>query len=1167
MSPSIQKPRATSTSATDTAFFFWAKPRLMKWLFTLGLLVSLPVAVIAQDALQNDRYKIGVAANGGLRVEVAGMPPQILRPEFTVLSGATDPKLARIQTHPNYAASPRTAVRWSNREEPLEAINAWVNSPAFKSATGLSGQVKETKEGGREWEFRDAGGKITLRVSGVRAWETSRPFSVGKLSVVEAARGHLKGNTVQWEFASQPAFAFHAELTLPPGAADPEIRFTITPSQAGWFSVAFTGAPENELSKTLPIPQECDARGHKQFNFVMSEPDLHLPRVQVATAAGSVALVADPAECRFRLPDIKDSRFGAMLEEKDGSLRPVLLAPLFGGPESRMAAGIPWSFSFRYVQRPGDWKDAYVHIAREIHGFRDERDNSGAGSLNGTLERVMDFLADRRGGNRAMWDIQQKYYDYFTDKTGIYKPFSPLYGLSAAIVTDDEDFFRERALPAMEFAISRRSSVFAPYDNSDNKQANSALRTVGVPYPGYAQLLSLYEILQRRTPVLLDLAEKRGAEKNSASDALARWQLTGGESALSDARAAAMRLSGRAEEHLFDLLDLADASKEPPDLQRAVDAAYSNAATRLNLYPVPPDTMVTVDKGGTAPVHLHSFGRHGNIWGYPPPQPIQVPEQTVPAWRISRLGVPSPAYPMEYWMNTHGATLRVAGLARDTFLRDIAHWGVVGRFGNYPGDNRSKDSLVAERPDAVEAAPWKWNFATVNPGHAWDFAGAMLDFLVSDAFERSKGAMDFPALRAAGSSFRVRIYGGAPGVFYGDKGVYLWLPRGLVTTDNRQIDWLAGHGNGNLYLALWSQSFQKEEVTLTLDPSLVQPSEIASIRVWRDNEKADPLPVTDHRLTVTLSPKGIVALAIPAAVKTRLQAKLYDPATPPLGPQSFTKVESPFGPVHAMLLRAGRDMTSAFVYAEALPEHVISARLRWRQGDGGWNEIVDDVYPYEFSPHLADHGGDFSCVLEIEDARRQILRSPVVVLSPGDTPCVAGDPPPEKPFAPLRPTPAFEGAAEPPLNDEFVAYLKKAANPDDYGLRNGKFFPYSTPQGRRIAWRQPVWDKDLYAQGCESKDAERRLRADLARTQTEIIAALAARTPSVDYSQLDPRQRETLLDMAYTEGVTNLRPEIIAAILASDWERLIHDHLCVRYAGHAPDHVRNKAFAKRWNIQ
>src|SRR6185295_1550186 len=145
--------------------------------------------------------------------------------------------------------------------------------------------------------------------------------------------------------------------------------------------------------------------------------------------------------------------------------------------------------------------------------------------------------------------------------------------------------------------------------------------------------------------------------------------------------------------------------------QAAREAAYQNAA-KLNLYPVPPEATVTVDRGGRVPVHEHSYGRHRNQWGFPAPQPLAVQEQTVPAWRIARLGLPGTAYPIEYWMNTHGATMRVAGLAQDDFLRDVARWGMVGRFGNFPGDNRSKDSLVAELPDAVERPPWEWNFAT-----------------------------------------------------------------------------------------------------------------------------------------------------------------------------------------------------------------------------------------------------------------------------------------------------------------------------------------------------------------------------------------------------------------------------------------------------------------------
>jgi hypothetical protein len=1134
-----------------------------------AVLALTTVSVRAAESLRNDRYALEIAADGDVTINVAGMSPQRLRPEFTVLWTEADPLCLRNPSHPNYPVAPRNAVRWHNPNESLEALNEWVGSPEFRHVTGMAGKVMADGKN-RLWEFRDSQGHVTVRVTGRYALDTTRPLTVGQCAVMQAERTSAEGGRVRWVFAPSSACSLAAELHLPAGQADPELAYTLTPKREAFFSVVFTGAPEMPLAETLPVPQECAARGHKQFDFVMSEADLHLPRAHVATRAGNVALVADPRECRFRLPTIADSRFGFLLQQESGTLKPVLLAPLLGGAESKMQAGETRRFVFRCVVRAGDWKETYTHLARDIHGFRDQRDNSGPGSLNAALEHVLDFLANRRGGNHALWDAEQKYYDYFTDKTGVFKPFSPLYGLSAAIVTDDEEFFRQRARPSVEYALSRKTSVFAPYDNADNKQANSAGRRVGAPYLGYAQLVSLDAIFQRRTVALRALAEAREPPGKRLSDALARWQLTGEANALDAARALGSRLlakpSALSEEDLFDLLDLADATREPRFLRGAVEAAYHQAA-KVNLYPAPPDTLVTVDRGGLAPVHQHSFGRHRNVWGFPPPQPVRVVEQTVPAWRVSRLGLPGIAYPIEYWMNTHGALMRTAGLAHDDLLRDIARGGMVGRFGNYPGDNRSQDSLIGELPDAVHCMPWDWNFATVNPGHAWDFAGALLDFLVSDAFERSRGAIDFPALSAAGSHFRVRLYGGKPGRFYGDEGVHLWLPRGLVAADNRQFDWLAAHGNGQLYLALWSQSFQEESVRLVLDRARVQCDQGREARVWRENVPGAPIRVTGNQLAVTVAPKGLVAFAIPATVKSGLQARLYDPANPPLGLGSYTQVAAPFGPVHAMLLRAGRGLTSAFVYAETLPERVIGARLVWRQGKGAWQSITDQLYPYEFSPELRDDGGDFYCVFEIEDSEQRVMRSPWLTLAMGDRSVPPTTTPPEFGVivALAKQTPATPDPDETGVSDDFVKYLQRAANPHDFGLRSDdRFYPYSTPQGRRIAWRQPVWDKALFARGCRPQEAEQQLRADVNRTLVKLKTNLAAREPPVDFRQLDRRQQETLLDFAHTEGVAGLRPELVSAVLGRDWNRLINQHLYVRYAGHAPDHVRNKAFAERW---
>jgi hypothetical protein len=1016
--------------------------------------------------LRNERYTLDADAAGG--ISVAG---KRLTGDFVVMWSEEDPHLVRNASHPNYAVAPRVAVRW--------------------------GLDKKT--------------------------DTTRPFSVGQSVVMKPAKARIDGDHVQWNYPERQEFTFTAELRLPAGQSDPILNFTITPKRAAFFSVACTGAPDAALKDTLALPQECEARGHKQFDYVMSEADLHLPRAQVTTKQDSVALVADPKECRFRLPKIADSRFGLMLSSEAGRLKPVLIAPLLGGMESKMEPGVPWSFALRCVIQAGDWKDVYAHIARDIHGFRDMRDNSGPGSINGTLERVVDFLADRRGGNHAMWDTQQKYFDYFTDKTGVFKPFSPLCGLSVGIVTDDEEFFRTRGMPAAEFALSRKTNVFAPYDASDNKQANSAVRSVGSPFIGREQLFCLDALFQHRNPVLREMA-KDAKPSGKAS------------------------VSG--EEGFFDLLERADATHDAQDIAAAREAAYHQAA-RLNLYPVPPDESVIVDRGGVAPVHAHSFGRHKNQWGYPAPQPVPAPEQRVPAWRISRLGLPGIAYPIEYWMSAHGAIMRTAALAQDDFLRDIARSGMVGRFGNFPGDNRSQDSLVQELPDAVEAPPWRWNFATVNAGHAWDFSAALLDFLVSDAFQRSGGAIDFPALSAVGSQFRVRIYGGTAGRFFGDQNVRLWLPRGLVKCDNKQIDWLAGYGNGQFYLALWNQSPRTETANITLDRELVQCGQGA--RCWTDNKPAGEARMDSP---IRFAPKGIVAFAIPATVKPRLQSKLYD-SIAPLPDESHAHI----GDVHAMLLRPGRGLTSAFVYSEALPENLIGARLRWRQGDGEWHELYDDIFPYEFSPELKDDGGDFSCVFEIEDANQTVRQSALIVLPLGGK--APDELPPRKPF-PAVAKPAHVRLTE--FSEDFVSYLQSAANGSDFGLReDGRFHPYSTPLGRRIAWRQPVWDKALFARGCTREEAAVELRASLSRTLADLKAMLSKR--GADFDKLDPRQQETLLDLACSETVGGLRESFVAAVLARDWPRLVSEHLYIRYQGHAPDHARNKAFAKRWNVE
>ena len=112
---------------------------LAAWLLVSPTLALTTVSVRAAESLRNDRYTLEIATDGGVTINVAGMPPQRLRPEFTVLWTEADPLCVRNPSHPNYPVAPRNAVRWHHPAESLEALNAWVGSPEFRNVTGMAG--------------------------------------------------------------------------------------------------------------------------------------------------------------------------------------------------------------------------------------------------------------------------------------------------------------------------------------------------------------------------------------------------------------------------------------------------------------------------------------------------------------------------------------------------------------------------------------------------------------------------------------------------------------------------------------------------------------------------------------------------------------------------------------------------------------------------------------------------------------------------------------------------------------------------------------------------------------------------------------------------------------------------------------------------------------------
>jgi hypothetical protein len=308
----------------------------------------------------------------------------------------------------------------------------------------------------------------------------------------------------------------------------------------------------------------------------------------------------------------------------------------------------------------------------------------------------------------------------------------------------------------------------------------------------------------------------------------------------------------------------------------------------------------------------------------------------------------------------------MARLARDTgetFFRDIARHAIVGRYANYPSyAYRNGFTTVHQKAD-YPLRPFEEikKFTSAHYNHPLPMAAFLIDYLVSEAYLRSDGAIDFPSdYTNTGAFFRNKVYGARPGRFHDDPGVHLWLPRGLVTFDSIQVNYVAGHGNGRCYLALANQAAQPVTTTLVIDPQRVALPGEHRARVWVGAEPGPALTVVDGRVTVTIPAKGQVSLAVDEArVTTVIQHAMLDGRTPPLPAGSSVTVQAPFGSVTATALRFGRDLTTVHVWLQAGPSMVSRAVLSWTQ-QGRVERRESSEFPFEFTVPVADAESLFS---------------------------------------------------------------------------------------------------------------------------------------------------------------------------------------------------------------
>lgn len=749
------------------------------------------------------------------------------------------------------------------------------------------------------------------------------------------------------------------------------------PLKDGYFSIAYMNAPSSALKETDEIwqPMIWQEKRFPEKPYMTLAFRTPIPSTLATFDNNTYGVVAHPDEFPFQpLPLRNNNRFGIAVRNKKGEVQPMLFAPVLGGVESKMSVGERFNFKAVLFAGEGSCSDIYESIARQLYGFKDYRKND-IGTLNETFENMVEYIM-----SDYSWFVDSlKGCAYSTDVPGAVKNVSSLNPLELALVTDSKSLFDKRAYPIMEYQISREKFLFSMDKNQKNQAP--ARKLLG-PIAPVSELTSLYNIFGQNMPFLMNLADeaynsrrirnlKVMEEGNTWMNSMFMFKASGDSAYLHKATAEAdeyinQRIktpqtdfddplaggfffwTGFAPRwiHLLELYELT--GKE-----RYLEAAHQGARQYTMftwMCPKIPNDSITVNKGGKAPLYSY-LKTKGHKQMY-------IDEEKAPAWRLSEIGLTPESsgtcggHRGIFMANYAPWMLRLGHYTNDDFLKDVAKAAIVGRYLNFPGYHINTARTTIYEKEDYPLRPYKeLSVNSFHHNHIMPMASMVLDYLVTDAFSRSEGQINFPSDFIEGYAYmQNKFYGHKKGQWYG-QDAWLWMPPKLVESASVELNYISARNGDKLFIALSNQSPEKVRTKVKINKNLVKCKETTSVQLM-NNKKLD---IKDSELEVEIPAHGQVAVIIKHVdLNVKIQDELLNQAK--TWSNDFIMIET--GHAKAMIFNCGRVNSNLYLYLEDDDENCSEVTLTVKQNNKE-SVYADTDFPFEFTVPLTGNQVEF----------------------------------------------------------------------------------------------------------------------------------------------------------------------------------------------------------------